>query len=45
MAHGADVLKVMRNINVGLAGFVEAAESSGWELIPTIFSAASPSAP
>jgi microcystin degradation protein MlrC len=23
MAQGADVLKVMRNINVGLAGFVE----------------------
>ena len=23
MAHGADVLKVMRKINVGLAGFVE----------------------
>jgi microcystin degradation protein MlrC len=44
MTHGADVLKVMRNINVGLAGFVEAAETSGWELIPTIFCAASPSA-
>jgi microcystin degradation protein MlrC len=44
MTHGADVLKVMRNINVGLAGFAEAAETSGWELIPTIFCAASPSA-
>ena len=30
MAHGADVLKVMRKINVGLAGFVEAAEANGW---------------
>ncbi len=28
MAQGADVLKVMRNINVGLAGFVEAAEAT-----------------
>ena len=27
MAHGADVLKVMRKINVGLAGFVEAGRS------------------
>ena len=27
MAHGADVLKIMRNINVGLAGFVEAGRS------------------
>src|SRR3954454_23052437 len=44
MAHGADVLKVMRNINVGLAGFVEAAEAHGWELKPTISAAAVPSA-
>jgi microcystin degradation protein MlrC len=44
MAHGADVLKVMRKINVGLAGFVEAAEANGWELVPTISAAASPSA-
>ena len=29
MALGADVLKTMRNINVGLAGFVEAAEAAG----------------
>ena len=28
MAQGGDVLKVMRNINVGLAGFVEAAEAA-----------------
>src|SRR5260370_8972064 len=44
MARGADVLKVMRGINVGLAGFLEAAETNGWELIPTISCAASPSA-
>jgi microcystin degradation protein MlrC len=44
MTHGADMLKVMRKINVGLAGFVEAAEANGWELVPTIFAAASPSA-
>ncbi|NOJ46244.1 M81 family metallopeptidase [Bradyrhizobium archetypum] len=44
MAHGPDVLKVMRKINVGLAGFVEAAEANGWELVPTISAAASPSA-
>ena len=44
MAHGADVLKVMRRINVGLAGFNEAAESHGWELVPTIAAAASPCA-
>jgi microcystin degradation protein MlrC len=44
MARGADVLKVMRHINVGLAGFVEQAEANGWELVPTISCAASPSA-
>src|SRR6478752_4542720 len=44
MTKGPDVLKVMRRINVGLAGFVEAAEASGWELVPTIACGASPSA-
>ncbi len=44
MAAGADVLKVMRNINVGLAGFVEAAKANGWELVPTISCGASPCA-
>ncbi|MDE2377131.1 M81 family metallopeptidase [Bradyrhizobium sp.] len=44
MAQGPDVLKVMRRINVGLAGFVGAAEVNGWELVPTIACGASPSA-
>src|SRR6202140_3641213 len=44
MTQGAEVLKTMRHINVGLAGFVEQAEALGWELGPTIFAAASPSA-
>jgi microcystin degradation protein MlrC len=44
MTQGSDVLKVMRDINVGLAGFVGEAEARGWELLPTIFAAASPSA-
>ena len=44
MAYGADVLKVMRGINVGLAGFVEAAEANGWEMVPTVSCGASPSA-
>jgi microcystin degradation protein MlrC len=44
MAEGDDVLKVMRHINVGLAGFVEQAEASGWEMVPTISCGASPSA-
>src|SRR5674476_1161323 len=44
MALGGCVLKVMRNINVGLAGFVEQAEANGWEMVPTISCGASPSA-
>src|SRR6202051_1372367 len=44
MAQGADVLRVMRNINVGLAGFVAQAGANGWELVPTISCAASPCA-
>ncbi len=44
MTQGADLLKTMRDINVGLAGFVGEAETRGWELVPTIFGAASPSA-
>jgi microcystin degradation protein MlrC len=44
MTHGAEVLKVMRKINIGLAGFVEKAETYGWELVPTIAAGATPSA-
>lgn len=44
MTVGSDVLKVMRRINVGLAGFIEAAEAQRWEPVPTIFAAATPSA-
>ncbi len=44
MELGADVLKTLRRINVGLAGFIEAAEAERWELVPTIFTAATPCA-
>jgi microcystin degradation protein MlrC len=43
MAVGAAVLRV-RNVNVGLAGFLEVAETNGWELAPTISCAATPCA-
>src|SRR5215475_11366794 len=43
MVLGEEV-RTIRNINVGLAGFIEAAEGRGWELVPTIFAAATPSA-
>jgi microcystin degradation protein MlrC len=44
MVQGPDVLSTIRNINVGLAGFIGQAEINGWELVPTVFGAASPSA-
>jgi microcystin degradation protein MlrC len=44
MTEGMQVLRVMRRINTGLAGFVDAAEDNGWELVPTIACGASPSA-
>src|SRR5258708_8254208 len=44
MEVGGDVLKTLRRINVGLAGFIQAAEAEGWKLVPTIFTAAPPSA-
>src|SRR6266704_3513188 len=44
MLQGAKLLEKMRNVNVGMAGFVPAAETEGWELVPTIWCAASPSA-
>ena len=44
MTQGAAVLEVMRNINAGLAGFVDVAEAKGWELAPTVACAATPSA-
>src|SRR6202142_4079568 len=34
----------MGHINVGLAGFLEQGDINGWELVPTISAAASPSA-
>ena len=43
MAQGADLLK-LRDINVGLAGFIDEAEARGWQLVPTMFAAASPCA-
>jgi microcystin degradation protein MlrC len=44
MTRGADVMRVMRNVNVALAGFIEVAEGFGWELLPTLAAAATPSA-
>src|SRR5579863_3450450 len=44
MTKDADVLRTIRNINVGLAGFIGEAQTQGWEPVPTLFAAASPCA-
>jgi microcystin degradation protein MlrC len=44
MVLGADIPRLIRKVNVGLAGFIDAAEGEDWELVPTIFAAATPSA-
>ena len=44
MTRGADVFASIANVNVGASGFVEAGRAAGWELVPTLWAAASPSA-
>ena len=43
LCRGDAVMTNTRGVNVGIAGFVTAAESRGWALVPTIWCAASPS--
>src|SRR5699024_9722725 len=40
----ASVLTPMRGINAGQAGFIAVADANGWDIVPTIACAASPSA-
>jgi microcystin degradation protein MlrC len=44
IAEAASVLTTMRSINAGQSGFIDVAEANGWELVPTVACAASPSA-
>src|ERR1700676_4240958 len=44
MARGGDAPKVKHTVNVGLAGFVGGARANGWEIVPPVACAASPSA-
>src|SRR5579871_3127829 len=44
MSLGADVLKNIRRVNIGLAGFIEDAEALGWGVVPTLHGYATPSA-
>ena len=44
LSSGRALLEATRKTNIGISGFVEAAETAGWELAPTVWCAASPSA-
>ncbi|MGY3451677.1 M81 family metallopeptidase [Bradyrhizobium sp. USDA 4353] len=44
IADAASVMTTMRGINAGQSGFIDVAEANGWEIVPTIACAASPSA-
>ncbi|NDV85453.1 microcystin degradation protein MlrC [Aurantimonas aggregata] len=44
LSEGAALIEATRDVNMGICGFVEAAEAEGWDLVPTLWCAASPSA-
>jgi microcystin degradation protein MlrC len=44
MARGAGLFEAMRGVNIGMSGFLDAALAAGWEIAPTLWCAASPSA-
>ncbi|WP_340322117.1 M81 family metallopeptidase [Chelatococcus albus] len=41
---GRAVVEATRDVNIGICGFIAEAEARGWELVPTLWCAASPSA-
>jgi microcystin degradation protein MlrC len=44
LSTGRALIEATRKTNIGISGFVEAAEAEGWELAPTAWCSASPSA-
>jgi microcystin degradation protein MlrC len=44
MARGSDVLAATHGVHIGMSGFAAAALERGWELAPTLWCAATPSA-
>jgi microcystin degradation protein MlrC len=44
LSEGEAVFEAIRDVNVGACGFIEAGRAAGWELLPTLWAAASPSA-
>jgi microcystin degradation protein MlrC len=44
LSRGAAMIEATRDVNMGICGFVEAAGRHGWDVVPTLWCAASPSA-
>lgn len=44
LSRGPALIEATRNVNMGICGFVSAAEALGFDLVPTLWCAASPSA-
>ena len=44
LARGEAISAAVTNVNVGAAGFLDVAREKGWEAVPTLWCAASPSA-
>lgn len=44
LARGEAIVAAVTNVNVGAAGFLDVAREKGWEAVPTLWCAASPSA-
>jgi microcystin degradation protein MlrC len=44
LSEGEAIFPAVHNVNVSASGFVEAGREAGWDLVPTVWAAASPSA-
>lgn len=44
LSRGDDIYAALKNVNIGASGFIENAGARGWEMVPTLWCMASPSA-
>lgn len=44
LSRGDDIYAALKNVNIGASGFIENARARGWEMVPTLWCMASPSA-
>ena len=44
LSRGDDIYAALKNVNIGASGFIENASARGWEMVPTLWCMASPSA-